>query len=176
MNMDVYFDRESGLYYFDGDPKCSNCGSEILEESGKYIVWHPKREKSFGSLWCLDCFSHGKAHFPKALYACELFDVFFGDRPSTAFLIPIQRMRLCTSDELTTFDVAVSNKGLRSDVSSTTIKDNTRLAGRESWEGVAIGADVPCDSRVLGVDEAAEFLGSFKDSVPIVNEEKKRLM
>jgi hypothetical protein len=171
MKTELYFDKVSGLYYFDGEPECFNCKSEILEETGTYIVWHPKRLHSFGSLWCQDCLRQGKLNFPSVLIASEIRTVHFGHIPITAFVVPTQRMETHDTNMATVFSIAEDNKGVQSDTSSCITRDDTRLAGRESWDGVQIGkseSQVEIESglktKLLSADDVHSFLIGMKES------------
>jgi len=87
---------------------------------------------------------------------------------------------------------ATSNKGMKSDASSCEIVNNTRYANREVWSDddpdevdfagdVKIGIDVDVSAeaerdKLLSSDEADVFLLGLKDSVPLLPEDKKKLL
>jgi hypothetical protein len=178
---EIYFDKSVGLYYFAGEPVCSNCKDEISDETAVYIVRHPLRSQSFGSLWCHHCLNSVKKNCPSVLLASEIFSVQIADQiPANAFVVPLMRMSVSNASEVTTFDVAISNKGVKSDASSTVTIDRTRLAGRESFEGSCIGLDhakVESKDNLLAVDEVDSFLLGQKESQPCIGSdfEKKRI-
>jgi hypothetical protein len=71
----------------------------------------------------------------------------------------------------TVFSVAEDNKGVQSDTSSCVTRDDTRLAGRESWDGVQIGkseSQVEIESglktKLLSADDVHSFLIGMKES------------
>jgi hypothetical protein len=178
LKAEIYFDKTTGIYYFAGDPICSNCKNEIIDETAVYIIRHPKRSQSYGSLWCYHCLNFTKKNCPNVILASEIFSIQVGDDiPENAFVMPIMRMSLSTASEVTTFDVAISNKGVKSDTSSTVPIDNTRLAGRESWEGSQIGLEpdkVESKNKVLSDSEVDAFLIGQKEALPCIGTDTKK--
>ena len=83
------------------------------------------------------------------------------------------RMGLVNSP-MSIFDHAISDAGIKSDTSSCVVNDQTRLSGRESWEGVQIGkserqVDIECGdkNRCLSSDEAEDLLIGAATATPI---------
>lgn len=174
----VYYDQARNVYYWSGAPLCKNCKDQINSDVGFFIIRHPKTEKTYGALWCAGCLQYSQKNCPKVLYASEILSVHFDDIPPTAHLVPLSRMSLSSAAEVTVFSAAISNKGIKSDTSNVKVNDQTRLAGRESWEGASIGADV--SDRIAQLDsvkvDGLAYLDGLKDAQLLIFGSEKKLL
>lgn len=180
MNVSLFFDRESALYYYGGEPVCQKCDLEIQDVVAVFLVNHPKRNWSKGALYCHKCLQSVLKSCPVCLVAAEIIPVRVGvDVPETAFTVPVQRISLVDGSPGSVFDVALSNRGVQSDASSCVVADHTRLSGRECWEGVMIGLspdDVSRKERVLSDVDVDAFLLGEKEAQPVLPCETRRLL
>jgi hypothetical protein len=185
IQQNLFFDKSSKKYYFVGGAVCHNCKEELVDNLGICVTFHPLRSSSYRSLWCHNCVQYATEKCPKLVYGAEFIVVdMLGDVPSHAFFVPVHRLESCQSSIATVFSVAEDNKGIQSDASSCLVKDRTRLAGRESFDGALIGksesqVDLECGSKTkaLGSAEVDDFFLGVKESTPMIeSDEKKRLM
>ena len=180
MNPPIFFDKRTGLYFYGEDPVCQNCKQHIDGEVALFLIFHPVRKQSYGSLWCHDCFQFAKYHCENAIYGSERFDIQVNqDIPNTAYFYPILRMGTVNSN-ITVFDHAISDAGIKSDTSSCEVNDQTKLAGKESWDGASIGksesqVDLECGdkNKMLSNDEVDDLLIDMFTATPASQLEHK---
>ena len=170
----LYYDTKTNKYFYVGEAICDGEKCE-LGKAAFHVTIHPNKKASYSQILCHRCLS--KAQNTELLIGAEVKMVLLQDMmPEGAFLVPTRRMRFSDSS---VFDAATSNKNIKSDASSCTIIDNTRLAGKESLECAQIGmnpAELKDKTEMLDHDEADAFLRDMQNSKPVLPHKDKRLL
>lgn len=140
----LYFDPHKKQHFYCGDTNCNLCNKDI-QGSGIYIIKHyRKKKKSNGILYCINCVSKIKQqkNYDDLIFGSEIISVLIkAEPPVNSILIPLRRISLGGNPDMLCTWAATNNKGLLSESGSCKINDYTRLAGRESFEGLQIGLD-----------------------------------
>lgn len=172
----VFLDVKNDQYYYVGVPSCDFC----KEEQQDIIIF--KRfhllKKTIDYLVCSKCLPRilePKEHRLRIISESYLLSV-VEDIPPNTIPVMFSRPGLKHKKGISVFD-AVSD----SLVPAERVVDNTRMAGRESFEGSCVGVDVQDllmqkDAPISSEREAALLLDTLRDAVPVIEVyEKKRI-
>lgn len=169
MRTGLFFDKRTLKYFYVGKDHCDRCSRE-LQPNSFLITYHSLIErKSYAQLCCHKCL---KKRQEDICYAAEIRKVIIIDRdylPATAYSIPVQRLYLGDRHDLegslTTW-AAQGHKEILSDAQGVKIKDHTRLANKETWEGSQIGLapeSIPDKRLLLSAEQAERLLIEFTE-------------
>lgn len=193
--INLFLDPKTHLHYYTGENICNCCYEDIFgnaihvamtclktEKLGPHQYQHSLYLRT--KIFCPNCVTK-KKRIEDVVYWIEIREVTLQKfAPNTAIPVLLKPNYDVKDSQnlqgvLTTW-VADSNKGIQSDTSSCEIIDNTKVSRLgESWEGSQIGLSpdkVEDKNRLLNVDEIDKFLLSQKDSVPAIDENKKRMI
>jgi len=165
----LYFNRKIKQYFLvtgkDCNIFCYFC-RKIIEYDDSVIIQRSFTRRSYQKrYWCEKCFpEHKKRQVDEVIVA-----VITAIIPANSIIVPDYAPVLSpTSRKETVFSVATRKKK-----DNVEIVDRTKLAGRESWEGVQVGHDP--EGRVKELDkplktenQALSFLNKLRDSAPAV--------
>lgn len=150
----LFFDRKRQKYYLVGDYFVKDV----------IVIRHSWSRKHFEQkLLCLNSFNKEKEGVG-VIIETRIAQI-VNKRPTGCFHVLIQPPGLTDGQNRTVFSVADFSQ------ENEEINDHTKLAGRESWEGVQIGLDpdaVANKNKALSCDEVDSFLLDMQNNKPVV--------
>lgn len=166
-----FFNKQSRQYYSKQKFNCSVCEREITHLM--HLFQTTNKHGDIGYDWfCIQCWQNKdeiRRRIPR-MNAYELSKVVIltSKIPAGSILVRLERISLVPKkDSITCFEAA--------ELKSVYVKDNTKLAGRESLEGAQIGnANVPMPQ--ISDFTVSEWLDQESKATPLLPETKLRLL
>lgn len=167
---DLYFyNPQDQLNYFSGEPVCEECRLPIIDMLFVRTIT-PRKGKDIILHYCMNC----APKFKNSIYPLEQWNTFqIVDKiPDGSIIRNVDRTGLTQKKDLDLFEAADKN------IDGEQIIDNMKLAGRQSWHGVSIGADIK--ERIKELDspltDVHKYLKNIKNSkIAIEEKQTKRI-
>ena len=175
MDRQLYFHKTRKIYFFvDKKEQCSECGKLIENIIFFKAIWNKKNSEI--KQFCGRCGEMAYKHegvIDEVKQALLVEDV-----PSLEYTIPIfLRPPEVGSSTASVFDLGKITERYGTDHKTI---DNTRLAGKESWEGAAIG-NVPVErleelDKKVNKKDATDYLNNLADAELQISEDKIKVI
>lgn len=169
----LFYNKKRNCYFLigsTGDVNTSCCDCKKIIPMNEYFFIHKSWSKKqfVKEYYCENCIKEHKKRIYDEFITCLIAS----EVPANSILIPDFPPLLQSSTNI--YDAAISNRGIKSDTSSTIITDHTKLAGKESFEGAKIGKGMneeieKLDKPIESEKEAICLLQDLRKSKPLEN-------
>ena len=179
MELNLYYNpKEQVYYYYNDDKTCDNCFKPFVDVVLVKVVWD--RLGSGVQYFCKRCKDKFQEN-NKATYIERFVGVLTNNISRNCEIVLISKPTLTDSTNVLIFDIDKLQDGKT--------VDKTNLANRESWEGSSVGSlDYQDEGELTGLafieeqkyinpindDELDKLLLSHKNSIPVIEYEKKQ--